>query len=190
MTRVAYIKTDKSGDSGVSRNLRGGPPTVVFTPSEMKRMNDATWLPDGRFIHALPEPDRLNECNYWEMRLNDETGQPIEGTTKRLTNWTGSCMFSSTATTDGKQLAFVKQTLHFTGYLTDLAAGGTRIENTRHFTLTDSEDFYPGGLDGRQQGGHRVVQPDRPVRHLQAAFESGNRGAHRHRQGRIRETRE
>ncbi len=140
-SRVGYIRTDKSGDSGMSRDLKGGPETLIFPPSEMKKMNDMSGLPDGRLIHTLPEPDRLNECNYWEMRLNTETGQPIEGTRKRLTNWTDSCMFSSTTTTDGKQMAFVKQTLHFTGYLTDLAAGGTRIENTRHFTLTDSEDF-------------------------------------------------
>ena len=139
--RVGYIKTDKTGDSGMSRDLRGGPATMIFPPSEMKKMNDMTGLPDGRLIHTLPEPDRLNECNYWEMRLNTDTGKPIAGTTKRLTNWTDSCMFSSTATTDGKRMAFVKQTLHFTGYLTDLLAAGTRIENTRHFTLTNSEDF-------------------------------------------------
>ena len=97
-------------------------------------------MPDGRLIYTLPEPDGFYECNYWEMRLDARTGRPI-GEPKRLTKWAGSCMAGSSATADGKRLAFVKQTLRFTGYLTDLEAGGTRIANTRHFTLTDSRDM-------------------------------------------------
>ena len=138
--RVAYIKTDKSGDTWVSRDLKGGPVTTIFPPSETSRITVETWLPDGRLIYTLPEPDGFYECNYWEMRLDEHTGRPLGGA-KRLTNWAGSCMGDSSATADGKRLAFKKQTLRFTGYLADLAAGGTRIENTRHFTLTDSKDF-------------------------------------------------
>ena len=136
--RVAYIKTDKSGDTAVSRDLKGGPITTIFPPSVMRQINDSVWLPDGRLIYTVG--GMLDDCNYWEMRLDSRTGVPVGGT-RRLTNWTGFCMYGSTVTADGKRLAFVKQTLRFTAYLADLAEGGVRIENTRHFTLTDSKDF-------------------------------------------------
>ena len=91
-------------------------------------------------------------------------------------------MYGSTATADGKRIAFVKQTLRFTGYLADLEAGATRIANTRHFTLTDSRDF-PVDWTRRQQGRHRVVRSDWPLEHLQATAELGNGGAARDRDG-------
>ncbi len=136
--RVAYIKTDKSGSIAVSRDLKGGPLTTMFPSSVMSQINDSVWLPDGRLIYTVG--GMLDDCNYWEMRLDAQTGVPVGGT-RRLTNWTGFCMYGSTATADGKRLTFVRQTLRFTAYMTDLAAGGTRIENTRHFTLTDRRDF-------------------------------------------------
>ncbi len=153
--RVAYIRTDKSGDTAVSRDLKGGPLTTIFPPSVMSQISDSAWLPDGRLIYTVG--DYLSGCNYWEMRLDARTGVPVGGK-RRLTNWTGFCMYSSTATADGKRLAFVKQTLRFTGYLTDLEAGGTRIANTRHFTLTDSRDFP---ADWTADGKSVIVLSDR-----------------------------
>jgi DNA-binding winged helix-turn-helix (wHTH) protein len=73
--RVAYISTDKSGDTLVTRELRGGPVTAILSPSDLKKMNDITVLPDGRFLFTLPEPDAVgNSCNYWTMRLDERTG--------------------------------------------------------------------------------------------------------------------
>ena len=44
-------------------------------------------------------------------------------------------------TADGKQLSFLKWASHLTISVADLHAGGTRLEQTRHFTLTDSKDI-------------------------------------------------
>jgi serine/threonine protein kinase/Tol biopolymer transport system component len=137
--RIAYIRSDRSGDTVMSRDLKAGSPITHFTASEMKKMNPGAWLPDGRLLYTVPEGG-LNECNYWERRLDLHTGKPI-GEGKRFTNFTGSCMFNPSATEDGSRFVFTKQTLHFTGYVADLSAGGARLENPRHFTLTNSEDF-------------------------------------------------
>jgi serine/threonine protein kinase len=50
--RVSYISTDESGDSLVARDLKGGPVTTLLPSSELKKMGDASWLPDGRFALA------------------------------------------------------------------------------------------------------------------------------------------
>jgi len=44
-------------------------------------------------------------------------------------------------TKDGKKLAFVQWAFRATIYAADLQAGGTRIVNERHFTLSESGDF-------------------------------------------------
>jgi len=112
--QVAYIQRNKDGDSAMRRDLEGGPAITIFPPSEWKQYNDLTWLPDGRLIYGVPEPNGLHETNYWVRRLDPHTGRPVGGT-KRLTNFSGSGMYSSSATADGTRVAFVKQMLHFTG---------------------------------------------------------------------------
>jgi hypothetical protein len=54
--RVIYIKTDKSGDSLLSRDLNGGPPIRLISPSGMKNLNDVSWLPSGQLLYSLREP--------------------------------------------------------------------------------------------------------------------------------------
>jgi len=139
--RLLYRKIDGSGRSLINRDLKGGPLTVLFPPSEMAKIIwDFTWLPDGRLIYPVREPGAIGDtCNYWGMRLDARTGEPIEKPT-RLTNWTGFCMNSTSVTSDGKRLAFLGWSNQGTGYMADLEAGGTRIVNSRHFTLEEGDD--------------------------------------------------
>jgi WD40 repeat protein len=53
---------------------------------------------------------------------------------RRLTNFSGSCLSNTTATADGKRLAFLQWADHRAGYVGDVDAGGTRILNLRQFT--------------------------------------------------------
>ncbi len=140
-TRTIYIKTDQSGDTIVSRDLKGGLAVTIIPPAEMKRVKDFLWLADGRLLYSAEEPDSgfNGHCNFWTMRIDPGTGQPVEKP-KRLTNWTESCMNTMSETADGKQLAFVKWEAHITSYMADSAAGGTRVLNLRHFPLSESSD--------------------------------------------------
>ncbi len=128
-------------DTMLSRDVTGGPPITLFVSSELKKMNDIVWLRDGRVVYSLAEAEGTGSvCNYWTTRLDLSTGKRLEEP-RRLTNWPSFCVSSGTATNDDKRLAFAAWSSFFTSYIADLEAGGTRIQNPRHFTLEDSDDY-------------------------------------------------
>ena len=138
--RVIYIRSDKSGDTMLARDLKGGPLTTLLPPSELKKLRDGLWLPDGRLIYTVDETDAIGTtCNYWLTRIDVRTGEVIEKP-KRLTNWSGFCMAAMSVTADGKRLAFLKWEGHGTSYIADLAAGGTQILRPRRFPWSESSD--------------------------------------------------
>ncbi len=146
-----YISTNSSGDTVLSRNVKGGPPVTLFQPRELAKMHDLVWLHDGRLVYSLAEP--LNTvsdvCNYWTMRIDLATGRYLEEP-RRLTNWPNFCVSSGSVTTNDKRLAFVASSGFYTTYVADLEAGGKRLRNIRHFTLEDSDDQALGWTpDGR-----------------------------------------
>jgi len=146
--RVMYLRSKPpcqsniGGDTLVSTDLKGGPTFTVLPPSEMKNLWDYSWLPDGRLIYSLLEPQGTSPTvpsNYWTVRLDPRTSQPIEKPI-RLTNWAGFSLDMTGPTADGKRLAFLEFGGRGTVYVADLVAGGTRIRNARQFTL--GEDTY------------------------------------------------
>ena len=139
--RVLYTKSDRSGSTLMGRELKGGPPTSVLGPSEMRRVLDLIWLPGGRLFYSVAEPGTIfgSACNFWEMRLDEDTGKPTEKP-RQITNWSGFCMSSPSVTSDGKNLAFLRWAGHLTSYVADLVADGTRILRPKHFLLTESSD--------------------------------------------------
>ena len=139
--RVIYVMTDKEGDKLVSRGVRGGVVTTIFSPSELNRINELSWLPDGRFLYSQEEPGSFfpsSTCNLWEMRLDQHTGKQRDQ--RQLTNWSGFCMNNFSVTADGKKLVLRKWVGHLTSYMGDLAAGGLRLLNIRHFPLSETSD--------------------------------------------------
>ena len=140
-SRVLYIRSDPSGDTLLSRDLKSGPPRILFGPSEMKKVNDLLWLSDGRLLYSAAESESFfgSACNFWELRLDTHTGTAV-GKPRQLTNWSGFCMSGLSITADGKTLAFLKWVGKQTSFLADLAAGGTHILNPRHFPLSESSD--------------------------------------------------
>ncbi len=143
--RLLYQQTDKSGDTLVSRDLKGGPPTALspLSASEAAKVRDISWLPDGRTIWARDEPEAiLPTCNFWIMRFDFRTGKVIEKP-KRLTNWSGFCMATTGTkgvTADGKRLVFLEWESHVKSYVADLAAGGTKLLRPRRFPQSESSD--------------------------------------------------
>jgi dipeptidyl aminopeptidase/acylaminoacyl peptidase len=71
------------------------------------------------------------------MRLDVHTGKVVEKP-RRLTNWTGFCIYNANVSADGKRLTFLRGNSHGTVYTADLEARGTRLENLRHFTLDEN----------------------------------------------------
>jgi DNA-binding winged helix-turn-helix (wHTH) protein/Tol biopolymer transport system component len=139
--RFVYFIHDKSGGAFVSRDLKGGAPTTLFPPSEMKNFADALWLLDGRMVYSVRESRAIRDtCNYWSIRIDARTGERA-GKPKRLTNWTGFCMNYLSGTADGKRLAFQAWDGRGTVNVADLEAGGKNVSGLRHFTLDESLNF-------------------------------------------------
>jgi eukaryotic-like serine/threonine-protein kinase len=138
--RILYIKTDQDGDKLVSRGVQGGPVIQVFSPSELSKINELSWLPDGRLLYSQEEPGSFfgSACNLWEMRLDQHTGRAMDK--RQLTSWSGFCMSNFSVTADGKKLVLLKWVGHLTSYLGDITAGGLRLLNIRHFPRNESSD--------------------------------------------------
>ena len=131
---IIYDRADNAGFSLLSRDLKGGTPNTLFSPSDLQ---DYLWLPDGRLIYSLPETEAIRAtCNFWEMRLDGRTGTPLEKP-KRLTSWSDFCMTFAGATADGRKLAFRKWTNRFATYVADLDATGP---------ICPIQETFPGKL--------------------------------------------
>jgi len=146
--RVMYVRSeapcafDGSNDTLVSSDLKGGPTITVLPNSEMRNVNEFLWLRDGRLIYGVRQPRGISAtvtANCWVVRLDARTGQPSEKPT-RLTNWAGFGLNNFGATANGRRLSFLEFGGRGTVYVADLLAGGTRIRNSRQFTL--GEDTY------------------------------------------------
>ena len=55
--RIVYVRTDEAGQTFLSRDLKGGPISTILTPPVTKTVRDFLWLPDGRFLYSVEEPD-------------------------------------------------------------------------------------------------------------------------------------
>jgi serine/threonine protein kinase/Tol biopolymer transport system component len=135
--RALYRKIDEAGQRLLTRDLKGGSPIPILSPPEANRLNDFLWLPDGRVIYALVEPDPdEHTCNYWQIRIDPRSGEPI-GESRRLTNWAGFCVGSTSVTSDSKRLAFGEWRPHNSVYVADLQANGTSITTPTRLTLDE-----------------------------------------------------
>jgi serine/threonine protein kinase len=140
--RIAYVRTDTTGDSLLSGDLSGASVVTLMPPSEFKGVNDFVWLPDGQFVYSVSEPEYKRNrptCKYWEERFDPRTGKRIEKP-RQLKNWPQACMHSAFVTKDGKRLAFLEREGHPTVNLADITSRNRQIRNLRHFTLSESSD--------------------------------------------------
>ena len=139
--RILYLKSDQSGNTLLSRDLKGGRPTEILQPSETKAMHDGFWLPDGRFLYSVEEPgvSPSRACNFWTLRIDPDTGQR-SGDPKQLTSQSSYCLNSMSITADGKHLVFIKWAAHMSSYIAELKQGGTQLTGLRHFPLSEGSD--------------------------------------------------
>jgi eukaryotic-like serine/threonine-protein kinase len=144
--RVGYViqgdviqGTDTLGETFVMRDLNGGPVTTVFRGD----WGDGTLLPGGKWLyttHCDPAGRRADEpCNFWIERVDWRTGEIIEAP-RRLTNWFGFAIGSTSASADGKRVTFLEDYARGASYVADLKMGGTQLANLRRVTLEEGGD--------------------------------------------------
>jgi eukaryotic-like serine/threonine-protein kinase len=136
--RIGYIKRHLlAADVEVSIETRdsggGAPRTILSDPG----LHGFSWLPDSRVILISGKQNLSGAtCNLWEVRIDASTGKPREKP-RRLTNWAGFCMDTTSVTADGKQLAFKKWAGQESVYVADLESNETRIANPRRLPLSE-----------------------------------------------------
>jgi DNA-binding winged helix-turn-helix (wHTH) protein/Tol biopolymer transport system component/tRNA A-37 threonylcarbamoyl transferase component Bud32 len=140
--RLAYLNhretLNERGNTIESRDLKGGSAVAIIDAGGVR---DYSWSPEGRMIYSLSEPGPVGEsCNYWATRIDTLTGRSIEKP-KRLTSWAGFCMDNTSATADGKWLAFRKISLVGSVYVADIEADGTRISTPKRLTLNEGRNY-------------------------------------------------
>jgi DNA-binding winged helix-turn-helix (wHTH) protein/Tol biopolymer transport system component len=144
--RIAYVRLHGSWVSSdfliEIRDLRTGEVVVVLADP---RLNIATaqmltwqpivcWTPDGRIIFSFREaPPNQDDSNVWSVRIDPQTGRPIDKPA-RITSGPGSISAFS-ITTDGKRLAFIKNTLQPQIYVGEIDAQARVLKNFRRLTL-------------------------------------------------------
>ena len=140
--RLAYFNHRETlndrGNTVESRDLKGGSAVAMI---EATGVLDFSWSPDGRMIYSLQEAGPIAEsCNYWATQIDTWTGRSIEKP-KRLTSWAGFCMNSTSATADGKWLAFRKLSLGGSVYVAEIEADGTRISTPKRLDLNEGRNY-------------------------------------------------
>lgn len=147
--RVSYLRNDATTLVSTQHYWEGDRlgkeiPRSELSPDLMDTSDvlDGSELPDGRVIFAVQEhgANSRSGCNFWTARIDQKTGNPVEKP-QQLTHWPGVCMSHISFTNDGKKLTFVEWAYRATIDAADLEAGGRRIVNERHFTLTESGDY-------------------------------------------------
>ena len=142
--RLADIRdSDSAGVDSVleSRDLLGHPPTTVKSGRVLAKLRDFKWLPDGRLIYLMSEPDiNLFSCNYWTQHIDAETGQPRDDL-RALTHWAGFCMDHTSTTADGRTLVFKRWRVERVVYVADLESGADRITTPTRLTRSEGNEI-------------------------------------------------
>jgi DNA-binding winged helix-turn-helix (wHTH) protein/Tol biopolymer transport system component len=161
--RLAYVNLHQTAEKGdvtiESRPLGGGPSTTALASNYARDIADWSWSPDGRIIYSVFNFVE-NSCNFWQVRLDTRTGEPLEKP-KRLTNWSGFYMDHPSFSADGKRLTFLRSSLQSSLHLADVRAGGTQLSAPVHLTLNEGQnDLIGWTLDSKtvvfvsDRGGH------------------------------------
>ncbi len=144
--RLAYVKLRQLPELGEetfeSRPLEGGGPTTVLMVKFPHDIEDWSWSPDGRIIYSLVDYVE-NTCNFWQVRLDARTGEPVEKP-KRLTNWSGFSLDNPSFSADGKRLTFLKSSVQSTLYRADLRPGAAELRTPLHLTLNEGQNDLVG----------------------------------------------
>jgi len=137
--RIAYLYRRVTGDHTQimveTCDLGGALTTTVLLDNHL---NAFIWTPSGRFIYSSNTERGSSEFdNLWELHVDAENGTP-RGKARQLTDWSGFSVYGFSATSNGKQLAFLRGNSHASVFVGDLAGKGSHLQNSRRLTLDDN----------------------------------------------------
>jgi DNA-binding winged helix-turn-helix (wHTH) protein/Tol biopolymer transport system component len=107
-------------------------------PSDLRSL---VWLPDGRFIYSTGVRDSNGfSCNYWELRVNAETGAP-KTSPEQLTNWAGFCLLNVGATANGEEIVFQRMVGHRKVFIATFESAAEKLSSPKPLTDQEGQEF-------------------------------------------------
>jgi eukaryotic-like serine/threonine-protein kinase len=143
--RLAYsLLREEKGDtklSVVTCDVNGGNPVTILNDD---RLEEFTWIAPERLIYSRSEQGENNadyspdydSDNLWELGANATTGR-ADGASRGISSWSGFSIFSLSATSDGKRLAFLRGTSHSSVFVGDLANNMNAVLGAHRLTTDD-----------------------------------------------------
>jgi eukaryotic-like serine/threonine-protein kinase len=154
--RIAYQHLSSPGREGyltvtlASCDLSGANQTTLLSSEQSGALDfldpgawpPFLWLPSGRLIYSRWSPDQEghSSSNLWELSVDPQSGA-AHGKPRHLTEWSGFDIGSLTATSDGKRLAFVRDSSHRSVFVGDLANNGDQLLNPRRLTMDEYQNW-------------------------------------------------
>jgi dipeptidyl aminopeptidase/acylaminoacyl peptidase len=138
--RIAYVRmveTYNARESSVEVNEWGNPSSQTLF-SDNRLGPSLYWLPDGRLIYTLGDPENLQGASLWAV-LPRQSGKPPDSS-KRITRGIG-WINQITGSTDGKLLTFTRENTVSSVYIGTLATDGTHLVANRRLTLDENQNL-------------------------------------------------
>jgi serine/threonine protein kinase len=151
--RLVYLLRRAETSSIRTISLAGGKPSDVI--SDVNIASDGLygsallWLPDGRLLFSLVEPENDGATNLWAVATNPETGEPT-GKPSQITNWQRSFPWIPTVSSDGRRLVVLRAHTASDVFVADWKKNDGALDVPRNLTQGDTRQIPNGWFgDGR-----------------------------------------
>jgi len=138
--RLAYILADEQRGSIRTVSLGGGTPSLVFSDDNILDYSNSSsvllWLPDGRILFSLFEPENNGAINVWGIPTNVKTGA-AEAQPSRVTNSQNTIPRFATASSDGRRLAMIESHTWGDIFVAEWREKEKRLDTPKNLTRSD-----------------------------------------------------
>ena len=122
----------------------GGTPSVVVSDLAIAVSGGLEWLRDGRLVYigsgASGASFSFDDLSVWGITTDSRTGSP-SGKQEKMIHWSGAFPFLPSASKDGRRMIVEKGHYWHDIYVGELGGNGTRLDSTKRFTSSESENF-------------------------------------------------
>ncbi len=147
-SRRIIFSREEAGEGAPTRYLiescdESGSQRVV-AESDNRRMEDLTWLQDGRVLFNLAEPPPNERYqNIWSIEVDPDSGRP-HGDRVQITSGTGFSQEDFSSSADGRRFTFLKKREQDTAQIADILGPSGNLGNGRALAK-DSWKKWPIG---------------------------------------------
>jgi len=138
--RLAYVRmveTYNAHESSVEVNEWRNPSAQTLL-SDNRLGPSLCWLPDGRLIYTLGDPENVQGASLWAVSPR-QSGK-IFASSKRITRGIG-WINQVTGSADGKLLTFTRENTVSSVYIGALAQDGTHLVGNRRLTFDENQNL-------------------------------------------------